>query len=217
LLSGAGANEGAFRVAAPLHTLLHISTHGFFAPKEFQSTLDRSIASAGFGGKPIGSDPLDRLYSVAGYHPGLLSGLALAGANVGARLSSDGVPTTDDGILTALEVAAYNLARARLVVLSACESGRGKEAGGEGAIGLQRAFQMAGARAVVASLWKVDDEMTSNLMTKFYRNLWQEKMTPLMALRQAQLDIKNNGPGDSGHPQYWAAWVLSGDPGAMAR
>ena len=79
-----------------------------------------------------------------GLHPGLLSGLALAGAN---RAGKPDTPDADDGILTAEEIATQDLDGVQLVVLSACETGLGQAAGGEGLLGLQRAFQSAGARA----------------------------------------------------------------------
>jgi hypothetical protein len=125
-----------------------------------------------------------------------------------------------------------DLSSCELVVLSACETGRGRVAGGEGVIGLRRSFHAAGARTVMASLWKVDDEATRDLMTLFYDNLWRRKLGPLEALRQAQLNTlrggtaggENRGIGASEpepltltvartHPRFWAAWVLSGDPG----
>ena len=81
-----------------------------------------------------------------------------------------------------------------LVVLSACETGLGQGYYGQGVMGLQRAFQAAGARAVVASLWKVDDAATTVLMEQFYTNLWAKKMPKLEALRQAQLTVLND-PG----------------------
>src|SRR5580698_602825 len=121
---------------------------------------------------------------VTGYHPGLLSGIALAGAN--RRPTPIG---QDDGILTALEVAELDLSNVELAVLSACETGLGQVAGGEGLLGLQRAFQVAGAHSVVASLWKVDDERTRALMTGFYENLWRKNQSPAQALREAQLSM----------------------------
>ena len=130
----------------------------------------------------------------------------------------------DDGILTALEVSALDLSKVDTVVLSACETGLGEVAGGEGLLGLQRSFQVAGAKTVVASLWKVPDAATSKLMQRFYENLWDKKMGKLAALREAQIwmlrDKGNRGlaldedqPTDTGPlpPYYWAAFVLSGD------
>ena len=71
-----------------------------------------------------------------------------------------------------------------LAVLSACETGLGEAAAGEGVFGLQRAFHLAGCRNVIASLWKVDDEATAALMKLFYHHLWVQKQPPLEALRQ---------------------------------
>ena len=104
-----------------------------------------------------------------------------------------------DGILTAEEIGPQNLDGVQLVVLSACESGLGRPAPGEGVLGLQRSFQSAGARNVVASLWKVDDRVTAVLMRHFYENLWQGKMPAIEALRQAQLYVYRN-PGETADP-----------------
>jgi CHAT domain-containing protein len=112
-------------------------------------------------------------------NPLLLSGLVLAQANARGP----------DGILTAEEVAGLDLRGCELAVLSACETGLGKVAGGEGVQGLQKAFQAAGARALLASLWRVDDPATSLLMERFYNGLWSEHLPPTQALRQAQLHV----------------------------
>ena len=116
-----------------------------------------------------------------------------------------------------------------LVVLSACDTGLGKSVAGEGVLGLQRAFQSAGACSVIASLCRVDDQATQTLMVEFYKNLWSRKLGKLQALREAQLTMlhtydiqpgsprgvkvvsENSVPG-SGRlsPRYWAAFVLSG-------
>jgi CHAT domain-containing protein len=87
-----------------------------------------------------------------------------------------------------------------LVVLSACETGLGDVAGGEGVFGLQRAFHLAGARSVVASLWKVDDRATAALMALFYEQLWTKTMPPVIALQRAQLALYR-------HPELIARWA----------
>jgi CHAT domain-containing protein len=152
--------------------------------------------------------------------------------------ASDGTPTTpptDDGILTALEVGTLDLHNVDLAVLSACETGLGQTAGGEGMLGLQRAFQVAGASTTITSLWSVDDAATQTLMVEFYKRLWDKDhpVGKLEALRQAQLEMLHRydprtlklidrGRGieletpaaDLGGrlaPQYWAAFELSGD------
>src|SRR5262245_5231794 len=114
-----------------------------------------------------------------------------------------------DGFLRMHEI--YNLRlSADLVVLSACQTGVGKEIKGEGLVALTRGFMYAGARRVVASLWKVDDASTAALMQDFYRCLIKEGRSPADALRQAQLKImKRNQRWSS--PYYWAAFILQGE------
>ncbi len=125
--------------------------------------------------------------------PLLRSGVILAGGGRAPEAASADIsvnaPTRDDGILTAEEIQALDLRDCDLVVLSACETGLGRLEAGQGVLGMQRAFQAAGGRAVVASLWKVDDAATAVLMERFYANLWTKKLPKLEALRQAQLDI----------------------------
>jgi CHAT domain-containing protein len=159
----------------------HLGTHGFFADRTFRSALqldedDYKAARDAVRGV--------RERKVAGMRsPLVLSGLVLAGANL---------PGRDDGVLTAEAIAGLDLSNLELAVLSACETGLGDVAGGEGVFGLQRAFHLAGARDVVASLWKVDDEATGVFMRLFYRNLWQEGMPPIEALAQAQRYLYRN-------------------------
>src|SRR5207253_567375 len=112
------------------------------------------------------------------------TGLVLAGANLKGKDAA-----ADGGILTAEGIAGLNLSKLELAVLSACETGLGEAATGEGVFGLQRAFHLGGCRNVVASLWKVDDDATAALMLLFYRNLWEKDQTPLQALRNAQLTM----------------------------
>lgn len=96
-----------------------------------------------------------------------------------------------------------------LVVLSACRTGLGKDVRGEGLIGLTRGFMYAGASSVVASLWKVDDEATAELMKQFYINMLQREMPPAVALRAAQNNIRQQPQWRS--PYFWAAFTLQGE------
>lgn len=98
---------------------------------------------------------------------------------------------------------------ANLVVISACETGLGKEIKGEGLVGLTRGFMYAGSPRILVSLWKVSDAATSEMMQRFYRLLWEEKLSPAIALRQAQLEMQTETPWVS--PYYWSAFVLQGD------
>jgi len=206
VLERTDANEERFCREAVRHKALHVATHGFFAP----APLKAALGDASRGGSPgTASEP--------GIPPGLMSGLALAGAN------REPAAAEPDGILTALEVECLDLRGVELAVLSACETGLGETAGGEGLLGLQRAFQVAGAQTVVASLWEVPDVPTRTLMERFYMNLLGKRMGTLAALREAQLWMLREGPrrglvrtdspaaSDTAPPQAWAAFVLSGD------
>lgn len=113
-----------------------------------------------------------------------------------------------DGFLRLHEI--YNLKLpAELVVLSACQSGLGKDIKGEGMIGLTRGFMYAGAARVVASLWRVDDYATSVLMKNFYRGMLQEKLPAAAALRKAQIEMLQQKQWQS--PFYWSGFVLQGE------
>jgi CHAT domain-containing protein len=96
------------------------------------------------------------------------------------------------------------------VVLSACASALGEERGGEGLIGLTRAFQYAGARAVAATLWNVDDRATARLMTLFYRRL-RAGAAKDEALRAAQVELRSDPEVEASAPYYWAAFQIFGD------
>src|SRR5262249_56935438 len=121
--------------------------------------------------------------------PGRLEGLVGAGAKAPPTNPATGLVDLGAGIMTAEEVAGLDLSACALAVLSACETGLGRTAGGEGVLGLQRAFHQAGCRTVVASLWKVDDVATAALMARFYEHLWGEGLSAIEALRLAQLDM----------------------------
>ncbi len=207
LLEEADATEQQFRLDASRQQWLHLATHGFFASPSVPQPRD--------GRADVVSED-----EPTGQHRGLECGLVLAGANAPPD------PDKDDGILTALEVAQLDLRRVQLAVLSACETGLGEAVGGEGVLGLQRAFQVAGARGVVGSLWSVDDQSPRALMERFYENLWKKKLPRLESLREAQLwmlaegrqrGLVRDAEADQDFtprrtpPFYWAAFVLSGD------
>jgi CHAT domain-containing protein len=100
--------------------------------------------------------------------------------------------------------------KADLVTLSACQTGLGKEIKGEGLIGLMRCFMYVGAPRIVASLWKVDDRATSELMKRFYQGmLGPERLSAARALREAQLSIWKWTQWRE--PYYWAAFALRGE------
>lgn len=219
------ATEEAFREFAPQCRMLHVATHGFFAKPERVSALAAGQRAEDDHERSAAT----RYQTVRGFSPGLLSGLVFAGANDPPELPSepsqaDRVP--DDGILTADEIAFLPLGGVRLVVLSACETGLGEVAGGEGVLGLQRSFQIAGARSTVTSLWQVDDLVTRRLMEEFYRNYLDRERPAVDALREAQLWLLQNPqqlrgdqrvrPAQAAEPErtppfFWAAFQLSGD------
>ena len=113
-----------------------------------------------------------------------------------------------DGFLRASDI--YNLKLpTELVVLSACQTGLGKEVRGEGLVGLTRGFMYAGAARVIVSLWNVNDQATADLMTKFYRKMLRDGARPAAALRAAQIEMWQQPQWQS--PYYWAAFVIQGE------
>lgn len=118
----------------------------------------------------------------------------------------------ENGFLQLHDIYNLNLS-AELVVVSACDSGLGKDIKGEGLVGLTRGFMYAGARSVVASLWQVDDAATAELMTRFYREMLAKGASPIAALREAKVAVWQQDGRSA--PFFWAAFVLQGDPDAV--
>jgi CHAT domain-containing protein len=171
--------------------ILHLATHGFFTSDVAMEKDNDSFKNA--GNKKLPENPL------------LRSGLYLAGAQqaLDGKVNSD---STENGILTAYEAMTLNLERTDLVVLSACETGLGEIKNGEGVYGLQRAFQTAGAKAVLMSLWKVSDTATQELMSLFYEQ-WLRTQNKRKAFKLAQQSIRVK----YADPYYWGAFVLVGE------
>ncbi len=134
-------------------------------------------------------------------NPLLRSGLALAGFNNRGESAS-----TLDGVLTALEVSGLNLRGTQLVVLSACETGLGEVANGDGVYGLRRAFTIAGAESQLMSLWKVDDLRTQELMVGYYQRL-KDGMGRSEAMGDIQLEMLKRYE----YPYYWGSFIPTGN------
>jgi CHAT domain-containing protein len=142
-------------------------------------------------------------FATHGYLDTARSGLS---AIVLSMIDEQGNP--QDGFLRTHDI--YNLKLpAELVVLSACETGLGKDVKGEGIEGLTRGFMYAGARRVVVSLWNVNDKATASLMQRLYVGMLKSNKTPAAALRAAQIELLRTRQWQS--PYYWAAFVMQGE------
>lgn len=207
LLTQGNALEAAIK-AARSPRILHIATHGFFLPDQRypQGGLADTIETP----SSLGSNRLEQITKIQIENPLLRSGLALAGANTWCR-GEDLPSQAEDGLLTAEDVTGLNLADTELVVLSACETGLGHIQRGEGVFGLRRSFLLAGARRLVMSLWKVQDELTQQLMVDFYQRMLSGTSC-LEALYQARKELKKHHP----HPRDWGAFIYQGDPSPLA-
>ena len=187
-------------------TVLHIASHAFFLPDQEQEnngvSSDDEIRAGLQGDSGLNTSAL------SGESPLLRSGIALAGANrVSQRKAGE---EGDDGYLTALEVAQLDWKGTELVVISACESGKGDIRAGEGVYGLKRAIAVSGARSSLLSLWKVDDRATAAFMRSYYKNLKSGKGRA-EALAITQIEFRNHRIPMWRHPYVWAAFQLSGD------
>lgn len=198
LIEGVDATEEKL-LAVRNPSVLHIATHGFFFPpiQDRDDRESRQTMEVGRGVR-VADSPMIR------------TGLILAGANRDQELMRAGLA---DGWATALELSQMDLRGTELVVLSACETGRGDTRGAEGVFGLQRAFRFAGAQSLLMSLFKVPDEVpagSTGLMERFYGG-WKPGDpggTKLKALREAQHAMLKDSK--TRHPRYWSAFVLMG-------
>lgn len=201
------ASRSALSMLAPSARWLHVATHGWtMAP----STLAWDDPRPGRGDE-LALAPLTGAETLRGMSPMLLCGLALAGSN----LPPDSMGHAR-GLLTAEELAALDLSGCELAVLSACDSARGEmRRAGQGVASMQKALQIAGARSVITSLWKVPDEATKELLLDFYRRVWVERVPKWRALWEAKRRLRE-ALDERGESRYqmrdWAAWVLTGEP-----
>jgi CHAT domain-containing protein len=168
--------------------IFHIATHGLYRPTE-QVTLEKQIEG---GEALLTQNPLMR------------TGLLLKGAGDLLQKTNYNY-NMENGILTAYEAMSLNLDKTDLVVLSACETGLGDLEAGEGVYGLQRAFLVAGAKVLIMSMFKVDDEATQKLMLKFY-----QKWLNTNNLRQSFIDAKKELRLEYPEPIYWGAFMMIG-------
>lgn len=198
LLTDREATEEAVCRQAPGHRILHLATHGFAqAPPPPVTGASMQAAAQSY-------------HQITRYlRHGV--GIVLAGANLAAE-------GDHDGTLRPFEVLTLNLRGTDLVVLSACQTALGEKVNDEGVMGLRRAFRLAGVNWLLVSLWKVDDQATRALMTRFYR-AYQAGQRPDEALRQAQLELLRGSPelvseglraDQFEQPYYWAAFIPVG-------
>lgn len=186
LIKGADADEKSFRkMDGNSPSIIHLSTHGFYLVgfDKYTEYFDKLLS-----------------YSIKD-NSMLLSGMLLADANSTLKASNEKTPL-NDGIITAEEIAMLDLRNTELVVLSACETAIGVNLQ-EGFGGLVRAFKNAGVKSVLASLWKVPDDATANLMISFYK-LFLSGIEMHMALKMAQKEVSKLYPD----PFYWAGFII---------
>ena len=169
--------------------VLHIATHGYFIsdiPKKNDDNL-----FYGMDRKQVVQDPM------------LRSGLLLTGAN---KTLKGETTTGENGLLSAAEASLLDLRETELVVLSACETGKGEVKNSEGVYGLRKAFSDAGTQNIIMSLWKVDDKVTQEFMSRFYEIWLNHKTSIREAFNKTQVEIKAKYP----QPYYWGAFILVG-------
>ena len=186
IFTGAQATEKSFKENISSKSIIHIASHGFYIPEDKRGSIPyyQNVT------KTFNIDD-DLFYS----------GLVFANGQEAWNKSSFKLEA-NDGILTAYEISKLNLHKCDLVILSACETGKGNRSF-DGIIGLERGFKTAGAKSVIMSLWKVDDVATSFMMESFYKELLKCGSI-FSAFRTAQEIVREKYPD----PYYWASFIL---------
>ena len=192
---------------------------GLFARLDKTSILAAQLSRDG-----LAADPVDVLSGMSAAKPlllnrnlaeyrnlvfathGILNGMLPGISEPALVLTQVGLVDLQDGFLTMSEVMRMRL-NADVVALIACQTGLGRQVSGEGVLGLGRAFQYAGAKHVMVSLWNVDEQSTTNLTERFFAHV-REGKSPRLALKESRLDIRREGYD---HPFYWAPFTLIGE------
>lgn len=226
LLGSAATKDALLSLQAP--GILHVATHGLFRPDSGRGAAGtRGLELVGEASPAAGAAPtVSKPSAVAGApaagaagalglppvaptpeDPLLSSMLLLAGVGTAIRDGDQvSVLLQPSGLATSLEVAGMNLWGTQLVVLSACETGRGDVRNlGQGVYGLRRAVMVAGAETLVTSLWKVDDLATRDLMARYYKSLLGGRGRA-ESMREAALAVRKTRP----HVGYWAPFIVIG-------
>lgn len=224
--TGKRASENEYRRQLVNHRWLHLATHGFFIDNLMQDAQVRNGNTTSVRGVAVAPREAQELPEILSRFD-LTTGLSFTGGNQANSASED------DGILWGMEVAARDLSGIELAILSGCDTSSGRIFEGEGALSMQRSFQLAGARSILSTLWPIDDFATSLFMERFYRNSLRDGMSHLEAMRETQLwfleasrrsVIEKVKPGEdsltieSAHlpptfmlPSFWAPFVINGD------
>ena len=186
------ANRQTFAALMAEAGILHIATHGELSPSS-------SSSEANLRGSARGVSPLSSAQTLRELSPLALCGLALSGAN---EKNESG---EREGFVRGIELASMDASRCELVVLSACDTRAGVERPGLAVASLEKAMHLAGARAVLASLWQVDDAQSRELMVEFHRGLVESGLSPAAALWRAKNLLRSR----RAPLRAWAGWILS--------
>jgi CHAT domain-containing protein len=193
---GKDASEDVFKAEAHGKRVVYLAAHGYYLA-EIHGSEGQSESSF-----------LNRNADFVGKNPLLMSGFFLKSGNRHGRGADSA--GTEDGIVTAKEVSAMDIHGTALVVLSMCESGLGKVRRGEGIYGLRRAFQMAGARTVISSLWPVGDLATARLLGRLFEEEGESLVQTMRRMQLERIDeLRSRNEID--HPYLWGAFVAQGD------